>query len=194
MRFGLWHFTPSLSHTLLSLSLARALSHLVQNSDFMTKLNGGGDSAPGVAHANIATKYDEVVTPWQNSYQTASGTTNVLLQNFCGISINEHRKFLSITCNGCSQVIIIVTVVLPVSHLVSHLPSPSSHHDQLQGRSAICDEPAEPLHCQLSQLPLLHFPALRPMTMAGKKERVLSTLFSFILARDEGACRLDDTC
>jgi hypothetical protein len=59
----------------------------------MAKLNEGSDILPGVTHANIATKFDEVVTPWGNCYQKGQGAVNKLLQDFCGISINEHCKF-----------------------------------------------------------------------------------------------------
>ncbi|KAG0220539.1 secreted lipase [Mortierella sp. GBAus27b] len=75
--------------------IAPSFYEMVENSEFMTNLNAGGDTIPGVVHSNIATKFDEVVTPWKNSYQTSSGPTNVVLQNFCGLSINEHLTMVN---------------------------------------------------------------------------------------------------
>ncbi|KAF9938403.1 hypothetical protein BGZ65_012942 [Modicella reniformis] len=71
-------------------SVAPSLYQMMTNSTFMQKLNAGGDTVPGVIFSTIATKYDEVVTPWETCYQTGSGVTNVLLQDLCAASLNEH--------------------------------------------------------------------------------------------------------
>lgn len=41
-------------------------------------------------HSNIATRYDEVVTPYQTCYQNDPGVTNTLVQDLCALSIPEH--------------------------------------------------------------------------------------------------------
>ncbi|KAF9433464.1 hypothetical protein BGZ76_009427 [Entomortierella beljakovae] len=61
-------------------SFAPALYQLVEGSDFIKKLNAGGDITPGVIHSVIATKYDEVVTPYDTAYLYDAGVTNQLLQ------------------------------------------------------------------------------------------------------------------
>ena len=38
----------------------------------------------------VATKYDEVATPWQSQYLTGSDVHNVLLQDLCSLDLSEH--------------------------------------------------------------------------------------------------------
>ncbi|KAF9949942.1 hypothetical protein BGZ65_006962 [Modicella reniformis] len=71
-------------------AVAPSFFQMITNSAFIQKLNAGGDTAKGVIHSNIATQYDEVVTPWETCYQKVSGVTNVLLQDLCGLSLIEH--------------------------------------------------------------------------------------------------------
>lgn len=67
-----------------------ALAQQVVGSDFMTKLNVGGDTVPGVRYTVIATKYDEVVTPWRTQFLTGPDVKNVLIQDLCAVDISEH--------------------------------------------------------------------------------------------------------
>ena len=48
-------------------------------SDFLTKLNAGDETPGKVKYTVIATKYDEVVTPYKTSF--LDGATNILLQD-----------------------------------------------------------------------------------------------------------------
>ncbi|MFF8595459.1 esterase/lipase family protein [Streptomyces sp. NPDC015220] len=66
------------------------LADQVAGSAFLTKLNAGGDTVPGVRYTVIATKYDEVVTPWRTQYLTGSDVRNVLLQDLCAVDPSEH--------------------------------------------------------------------------------------------------------
>jgi triacylglycerol esterase/lipase EstA (alpha/beta hydrolase family) len=66
------------------------LADQVPGSDFLTKLNAGGDTVPGVHYTVIATKYDEVATPWQSQYLSGSDVHNVLLQDLCPVDLSEH--------------------------------------------------------------------------------------------------------
>ncbi|WP_406434107.1 alpha/beta fold hydrolase [Streptomyces sp. NBC_00631] len=66
------------------------LADQMPGSDFLTKLNAGGDTVPGVHYTVIATKYDEVATPWQSQYLSGSDVHNVLLQDLCSLDLSEH--------------------------------------------------------------------------------------------------------
>ncbi|MFH9014262.1 esterase/lipase family protein [Streptomyces sp. NPDC017943] len=67
-----------------------ALADQVTGSDFLRRLNAGGDTVPGVRYTVIATRYDEVVTPWRSQYLTGPGVRNVLLQDLCPVDLSEH--------------------------------------------------------------------------------------------------------
>ncbi|MET9889766.1 alpha/beta fold hydrolase [Streptomyces sp. NPDC006465] len=66
------------------------LADQVAGSAFLTKLNEGGDTVAGVHYTVIATKYDEVATPYNSQYLSGSDVHNVLLQNLCGLDFSEH--------------------------------------------------------------------------------------------------------
>ncbi|MFJ7179078.1 esterase/lipase family protein [Streptomyces massasporeus] len=67
-----------------------ALADQVTGSAFLTKLNAGGDTVSGVRYTVIATKYDEVVTPWRSQYLNGPDVRNVLLQDLCPVDLSEH--------------------------------------------------------------------------------------------------------
>ncbi|MER6983110.1 esterase/lipase family protein [Streptomyces carpinensis] len=66
------------------------LADQIVGSDFLTKLNDGGDTVPGVHYTVIATRYDEVATPWRSQYLTGPDVRNVLLQDLCPVDLSEH--------------------------------------------------------------------------------------------------------
>ncbi|KAK3833473.1 MAG: putative secreted lipase [Linnemannia elongata] len=76
-------------------AVAPALYQMIVGSPFMQKLNAGGDTSPGVIHSNIATRYDEIVTPWETCYQDAPGVINTLLQDLCLLALNEHITIIN---------------------------------------------------------------------------------------------------
>jgi triacylglycerol esterase/lipase EstA (alpha/beta hydrolase family) len=59
-------------------------------SSFMTKLNSGGDTLPGVDYTVIESKNDEVVTPYQSAFLTGQNVTNITLQDQCALDQGEH--------------------------------------------------------------------------------------------------------
>ncbi|MEF9902869.1 esterase/lipase family protein [Streptomyces sp. P9-A2] len=67
-----------------------ALAQQVAGSDFLTRLNAGGDTVPGVRYTVIATRYDEVVTPYRSQYLSGPNVRNVLLQDLCPVDLSEH--------------------------------------------------------------------------------------------------------
>ena len=65
----------------------------VVGSEFLTALNAGGDTEPGVDYTVIATRYDEVTTPYTSTFLTAGpGATvrNITLQDGCEIDLSDH--------------------------------------------------------------------------------------------------------
>ncbi|MEU9345690.1 alpha/beta fold hydrolase [Streptomyces sp. NPDC048278] len=66
------------------------LADQIPGSAFLTKLNAGGDTVPGVQYTVISTKYDEVATPWQSQFLSGSDVHNVLLQDLCSLDLSEH--------------------------------------------------------------------------------------------------------
>ncbi|MFJ9350089.1 lipase family alpha/beta hydrolase [Streptomyces sp. NPDC101237] len=66
------------------------LADQIPGSAFLTKLNAGGDTVPGVHYTVISTRYDEVATPWQSQFLTGSDVHNVLLQDLCSLDLSEH--------------------------------------------------------------------------------------------------------
>ncbi|MFB0615314.1 esterase/lipase family protein [Streptomyces sp. AGS-58] len=66
------------------------LADQIAGSAFLTRLNAGGDTVPGVRYTVIATRNDEVVTPWRSQYLTGPDVHNVLLQDLCPLDLSEH--------------------------------------------------------------------------------------------------------
>lgn len=66
------------------------LADQIAGSAFLTKLNVGGDTVPGVRYHVIATRYDEVVTPYRSQFLTGPDVTNVLIQDKCALDLSEH--------------------------------------------------------------------------------------------------------
>ncbi|WP_432138529.1 MULTISPECIES: alpha/beta fold hydrolase [unclassified Streptomyces] len=67
-----------------------ALAQQITGSDFLTRLNAGGDTVPGVRYTVIASRYDEVVTPYRSQFLTGPGVRNVLVQDLCPLDLSEH--------------------------------------------------------------------------------------------------------
>ncbi|MFE0678492.1 esterase/lipase family protein [Streptomyces sp. NPDC058867] len=74
------------------LSLAcESCSQQITGSDFLDTLNAGGETHPDVTYTVIATKYDEVVTPYTSSYLAAApNVSNQEIQDFCPDEFTEH--------------------------------------------------------------------------------------------------------
>ncbi|MFT4087843.1 MAG: alpha/beta fold hydrolase [Gordonia sp. (in: high G+C Gram-positive bacteria)] len=64
------------------------------DSPLIKKLNKGKRTFPGVTMTNLATRYDEVVTPYDTAFIHEPGVKNILLQNGCEQDTSDH---LSIT-------------------------------------------------------------------------------------------------
>jgi triacylglycerol esterase/lipase EstA (alpha/beta hydrolase family) len=61
------------------------------HSSFLSSLNSGGDTVPGIDYTVIETQYDEVVTPYTNAFlKPASNVHNILLQDVCSLDNTDH--------------------------------------------------------------------------------------------------------
>src|SRR5436190_653075 len=59
-------------------------------SAFITDLNSGGETVPGVDYTVIQTRFDQVVTPYTSAFLSGSSVKNVLLQNQCVLDLGDH--------------------------------------------------------------------------------------------------------
>jgi triacylglycerol esterase/lipase EstA (alpha/beta hydrolase family) len=60
-------------------------------SNFITNLNAGGETSPGVNYTVIESDNDEVVTPYTSAFLApAPNVTNILLQSQCALDQGEH--------------------------------------------------------------------------------------------------------
>ena len=62
----------------------------VVGSALLQKLNADGDTVPGVDYTVIASRYDEVVTPYQSQFLSGANVHNVVLQDLCAVDLSEH--------------------------------------------------------------------------------------------------------
>jgi triacylglycerol esterase/lipase EstA (alpha/beta hydrolase family) len=70
-------------------------------SAFLTDLNAGGETVPGIDYTVIQTRYDDVVTPYTSAFlKAAPNVKNILLQNVCGLDFTDH---LGITYDPVAQ-------------------------------------------------------------------------------------------
>ena len=58
------------------------------DSAFITNLNSGGETVPGVEYTVIQTRYDQVVTPYTSAF--LAGAKNIVLQNQCVLDLGDH--------------------------------------------------------------------------------------------------------
>jgi len=62
----------------------------VVGSPFLTALNAGGDTVPGVKYTVIQTRFDEVVTPYASAFLSGSTVTNITIQSKCLLDLGDH--------------------------------------------------------------------------------------------------------
>ncbi|MGO1526691.1 MAG: esterase/lipase family protein [Corynebacterium variabile] len=68
-----------------------AMRQRSSGSDFLTALNEGGDTYPGIRYTRIATRFDEVVAPYDKAFlPPADNVRNIILQDQCPGEPVEH--------------------------------------------------------------------------------------------------------
>ncbi|WP_228078218.1 esterase/lipase family protein [Streptomyces profundus] len=63
-------------------------------SEFITGLNAGGYTLPGVEYTVIGTEHDQVITPYETQFIDEPGVTNVLLQELCPENESGHMALV----------------------------------------------------------------------------------------------------
>jgi triacylglycerol esterase/lipase EstA (alpha/beta hydrolase family) len=76
-------------------ALCMACVEQEQGSAFLTNLNSGGDTVPGVHYTVVESEDDEVVTPYTNAFLTGSGVTNITVQNQCPFDASDHLEIVA---------------------------------------------------------------------------------------------------
>jgi len=59
-------------------------------SAFLTNLNAGKETVPGVTYTIIESSYDEVVTPYTSAFLSGRHVTNILIQSQCALDFSGH--------------------------------------------------------------------------------------------------------
>lgn len=60
----------------------------LRGSEFMALLNATPDTVPGVSYTTIASRFDQVVTPYRSQF--LAGGRNIVVQDLCGNDLAEH--------------------------------------------------------------------------------------------------------
>ncbi|HKO38337.1 MAG TPA: alpha/beta fold hydrolase [Solirubrobacterales bacterium] len=71
-------------------ALCPACEQQKYDSAFITNLNAGGETVPGVDYTVIQTRYDTVVTPYTSAFLSGPNVKNILLQNQCVLDFGDH--------------------------------------------------------------------------------------------------------
>lgn len=83
---------PSISDSIYGVIGDNAPGLLDQKFDsaFIKKLTSVPDTVPGVRYTVIATKFDEVVTPYRSAFLSGSNVKNITIQDKCILDASEH--------------------------------------------------------------------------------------------------------
>ncbi|KAF9287948.1 hypothetical protein BGZ74_000990 [Mortierella antarctica] len=72
--------------------ICKSCFQFLAGSPFLTELNKGGDTVPGVSYHFIQSQYDEVVTPYTSGRLRDNNplVKNIKLQDLCSLDLSEH--------------------------------------------------------------------------------------------------------
>jgi triacylglycerol esterase/lipase EstA (alpha/beta hydrolase family) len=71
-------------------SACPACEQQLAGSSFISTLNSGGETVPGVSYTVVESMNDEVVTPYTSAFLSGSSVTNITLQQQCILDQGEH--------------------------------------------------------------------------------------------------------
>ncbi|KAG0205420.1 hypothetical protein BGX28_002991 [Mortierella sp. GBA30] len=74
-------------------SACSSCMQMVHDSPFLEDLYKDGDVSPGVQYFYLATKYDQIITPYTNSFlrQKNVNVTNAVIQDYCFLDFTDHN-------------------------------------------------------------------------------------------------------
>ncbi len=75
---------------LLTAVAGQAVRDQLAGSPFLRRLNAGGDTVPGVRYTVVASRLDEVVTPYTSAFLSGPDVTNIVVQDHCPLDTSEH--------------------------------------------------------------------------------------------------------
>lgn len=85
---ALFRIFPSVEHIVSTAD--PAARQQLRGSDFVNKLNSVPDTVPGVRYTTIATRYDQVVTPYTSQFLDGPGARNITVQERCANDFADH--------------------------------------------------------------------------------------------------------
>ncbi|GGF12928.1 lipase [Williamsia phyllosphaerae] len=71
-------------------TVSTALVQQIAGSEFIRRLNRGGDTVAGVDYTTIGSRYDEVIQPYTNIALRSRGATNILVSDRCAADMVGH--------------------------------------------------------------------------------------------------------
>jgi triacylglycerol esterase/lipase EstA (alpha/beta hydrolase family) len=83
----------------VSLGSCVSCSQFLVGSDYIEKIEARAPAA-GVIYTNIATRYDELVSPYTSSFLTGKNVTNITLQDRCLLDASDHLSIISSPITG----------------------------------------------------------------------------------------------
>jgi len=77
-----------------TVELCGSCQQFLVGSDYIEKIEARAP-APGVIYTNIATRYDELVSPHTSSFLAGPNVTNITLQDRCILDFSDHLSIIS---------------------------------------------------------------------------------------------------
>lgn len=74
----------------LTSTVCASCNDQMQNSSLLQAVNANGGTVASVLYTVIATKYDEIVTPYASQFLSGGNVTNILLQDLCALDLTGH--------------------------------------------------------------------------------------------------------
>jgi triacylglycerol esterase/lipase EstA (alpha/beta hydrolase family) len=82
-----------------SVASCMSCTQFLVGSDYIDKIEARAP-APGVYYTNIATRYDELVSPYTSSFLSGTRVTNIDLQANCRLDFSDHLSIISSPITG----------------------------------------------------------------------------------------------